>query len=111
MDKRGRYREIVQRLIQEYAGYKPVNGQIESEAIIDRDQDHYEVMNVGWDGHRRVHGSVIHIDIQGEKVWIQHNGTNRLIADELVDAGITKEDIVLGFHPPELRRFSGFGEG
>lgn len=111
MDKLKRYRKIVHRLIREYAGYKPAHGQIEMEAIIDRDQDHYEVVHVGWDGERRVHGAIIHIDIRGGKVWIQHNGTDRLIADELVEAGIPSEDIVLAFHPAELRHHTGFGVG
>jgi XisI protein len=30
---------------------------------MDRDRDHYEVMHVGWDRARRVHGSVVDIDI------------------------------------------------
>src|ERR1700681_4345114 len=109
MDKVERYREIVQRLIAEYAGYKPVNGEIDTEAVIDRDGDHYEVMNVGWDGVRRVHGSVIHIDIIGGKVWVQYDGTSRPVAEELVAAGIPREDIVLAFHPAELRQLTGYG--
>ena len=56
------------RLIEEYAGWRPSHGQIDSEAIVDREKDHYEVMHVGWDGERRMHGSVIHLDIIGEKV-------------------------------------------
>ena len=38
---------------------------------------HYEVMHVGWDGPRRIHGSVVHIDIVDDKVWIQYDGTSR----------------------------------
>lgn len=111
MDKLERYRQIVRNLINEYASHKPSNGQIEPEAIIDRERDHYEVVHVGWDGHRRVHGSIIHIDIQDGKVWLQHNGTNRMIAQELVEAGVPKEDIVLGFHPANLRHHTGYGVG
>ena len=77
MDKRERYRLIVSRLIEEYASYKPSHGQIETEAIVDRVKDHYEVMHVGWDGSRRIHGSVVHIDIIDDKVWIQYDGTSR----------------------------------
>ncbi|BAZ08235.1 fdxN element excision controlling factor protein [Calothrix sp. NIES-4071] len=63
MDTLERYRSYVSQLINEYAKYKPSHGQIETEAIIDTLHDHYEVMHVGWDGQRRVHGSVVHIDI------------------------------------------------
>ena len=108
MDRLVKYRQIVQRLVEEYGGYKPSNGDIQSEAIIDAVRDHYEVVHVGWDGHRRVHGSVIHIDLIDGKVWIQHNGTDRLLAEELVEAGIAAADIILGFHPPHTRKHTGF---
>lgn len=111
MDKLDRYREIVRRIIEDYASGKPSNGRIETEAIIDREHDHYEVMHVGWDGQRRVHGSVVHIDIIGGKVWLQYDGTNRPVADELIAAGIPQEDIVLAFHPEDVRPLTGFAVG
>ena len=111
MDRVERYREIVRRLIAEYARHKPSHGQIETEAIVDPQRDHYELMHVGWDGVRRVHGSVIHIDIIDGKVWIQYDGTSRPVAEELVTAGIPREEIVLGFHPADVRQHTGFAVG
>ena len=111
MDRTEHYRLIVQRLIEEYARYKPSHGQIETEAIMDRHKDHYEVMHVGWDKLRRVHGSVVHIDIIDGKVWIQYNGTTQPVAEELVAAGIPREDIVLGFQPVRVRQHTGFAQG
>jgi hypothetical protein len=111
MDRVERYREIVRRLIEEYARYKPSHGEIETEAITDRDHDHYEVMHVGWDGVRRVHGSVVHVDIIDGKVWIQYDGTSCPVADELIAAGIPREDSVLGFHPADVRPLTGFAVG
>jgi hypothetical protein len=108
MHKLERYRRIVTRLIEDYASYKPSHGQIETEAIVDPALDHYEVMHVGWDGVRRVHGSVVHIDIIGDKVWIQYDGTTRPVADELMAGGIPREDIVLGFHPAGVRKYTDF---
>jgi hypothetical protein len=108
MDRVEQYRVIVQRLIEEYASYKPSHGEIETEAIVDRDRDHYEVMHVGWDRSRRVHGSVVHVDIINGKIWVQYDGTTQPIAEELVSAGIPREDIVLGFHPARVRQHTGF---
>jgi hypothetical protein len=108
MDNLSRYQEIVQSLILEYASYKPSHGEIETEAIIDPEKGHYEVLHVGWDGPRRVHGAVIHIDIIGDKIWIQHDGTSPGVAEELVEAGIPREAIVLGFRPAHLRQYTGF---
>jgi hypothetical protein len=108
MDKLTKYREIIRQLIFEYATHKPANGQIEPEAVIDSERDHYEVIHIGWDGVRRVHGSIVHIDIIGDKVWIQYDGTSTPVAEALIAAGIPQADIVLGFHPEELRQYTGF---
>ncbi|MEH2141261.1 XisI protein [Nostoc sp.] len=108
MDKLTRYREIIRQLIFDYASHKPANGQIETEAVIDSERNHYEVLHVGWDGVRRVHSSVVHIDIISDKVWIQYDGTSVPVAEALLEAGILREDIVLGFHPAELRQYTDF---
>jgi XisI protein len=109
MDQLEHYRDIVCRLVEEYASYKPSHGQIESEAIMDRARDHYEVVHVGWDNGLRVHGSVVHIDIRDGKIWIQYDGTSQPVAEELVAAGIPKEAIVLAFHPMKVRHLTGYG--
>jgi hypothetical protein len=111
MDRLETYRAAVVQLIHRYASYRPANGEIDSEAIIDRERDRYELVHVGWQRDRRVHGSIIHIDIKNGKVWIQHNGTDRLLTDELMEAGVAREDIVLGFQPPELRKYTEFAVG
>lgn len=38
----------------------------------------------------------------------QYNGTEIEIASKLVDLGIPKEDIVLAFHEPFVRQYTGF---
>jgi hypothetical protein len=106
-----RYRAIVRRLIEDYASYQPAYGDIRTEAVVDSEHDHYEVMQVGWDGQRRVHGSVIHIAIRDGKVWLEYNGTNARIGEEMVAAGIPRQDVVLGFQPAERRPLTGFGVG
>ncbi len=111
MDKLDRYREIVRRVIEDYARGKLSHGQIETEAIVDPVHNHYEVMHVGWDGVRRIHGTVVHIDIHDGKIWIQYDGTNRPVADELLAAGVPQDDIVLAWHPKELRHLTGFATG
>ncbi|MCP4662360.1 MAG: XisI protein [bacterium] len=47
----------------------------------------------------------------GEKVWIQYDGTDPGVARELVEAGIPREAIVLGFRPPHVRPHTGFAVG
>jgi hypothetical protein len=110
-DQLEHYREVLSRIVEDYASHKPSHGEIDTEAIVDRKKDHYAVMNVGWDKGRRVHGCVIHLDIINGKIWIQYDGTNRPVADELLAAGVPHEDIVLGFQPPRVRPHTDFAVG
>jgi hypothetical protein len=52
--------------------------------------------------------TAIHLEIINGKVWVQYDGTEDGITDELLKAGIPKEHIVLGFHEPEVRPYTGF---
>ena len=65
-------------------------------------------MTVGWDKDERVHFPVIHIDIVGGKLWIQTDNTDCGVATELEAAGVPKSDIVLAFHPAEVRDYAGY---
>ncbi|MEO0988859.1 MAG: XisI protein [Cyanobacteria bacterium J06639_14] len=108
MDTLEVYRQIIKSLLTEYAAIPITNGEIECNTVFDTQQDHYQIMNVGWDGHRRVYGCVLHLDIKNGKVWVQQNMTEIHIAYELVGRGVAKEDIVLGFQAPEMRKYTDF---
>ena len=103
------YRVRVQDLLNQYVTDRPQSEEIETQLVVDKEHDHYQIVNVGWVNKRRVYGCILHIDIKGNKVWIQHNGTERFVAEELVALGIPKEHIVLGFHSPYRRQFTEFG--
>lgn len=109
METLERYRSIIRDLIKRYAAYQPARGEVEIEAICDPQNDHYELMYSGWNGPYRIHGSVLHIDIRNGKVWVQYDGTDRGIAEELVEAGIPRDQIVLGFKSPDMRPYTDFG--
>lgn len=111
MDKVTRYREIVRRLVEEYASYKPSVGEVDSYPMIDAEHDHYIAMQSGWVNEERAHGAFLHIDIINGKVWIQFNGTDQHVAEELVAAGVAKEDIVLGEKPAYVRHLTGYAVG
>lgn len=109
MDKLNLYREIIQKLLTDYVTTPITNGEIESQTVFDVPHDHYQVMNVGWDGHRRVHSCVLHLDIKDGKIWVQQNATEMPIAHKLMAQGVSAEDIVLGFQASYVRAYTGFG--
>ncbi len=108
MDSLETYREIVERVLSDYAAVPYAHGDFETEVVFDRVRDRYLLIDVGWDGKRRVHGCIVHIDIIDGKLWIQRDGTEQGIALDLEQAGIPKEHIVLGFREPELRQYTGY---
>jgi hypothetical protein len=102
------YRETVQELLQNYAAVSHSDLEIDTELILDTTRDHYQLVHVGWQNERRVYGCILHLDIKDGKVWLQHNGTENDIAAELVEMGIPKTDIVVGFHSPFKRQFTEY---
>ncbi|HEX9732048.1 MAG TPA: XisI protein [Thermoanaerobaculia bacterium] len=105
---REKYARIVRDVVLDHARFKPYHGEIDVEAIIDDEKGHYQILHVGWQGKRRVHGTPLHIDLIGDKVWIQYDGTSSGVASELVEAGIPRESIVLGFKPVSVRPHTGY---
>ncbi len=105
------YRESIQKLLTRYAGYRTPRENVELQKIFDPEHDHYQLMYVGWKENERIFGVVMHIDLKGSKVWIQWNGTEDLVADDLMALGVKKDDIVLGFLPVNMREFSEYALG
>lgn len=110
-DKLINYQQIVQELLLNYAQNKPAYGDIEVVTIFDTQQNHYQIMHLGWQHKRWIHQCVMHLHIRKEKIWIFSNSTEHDIAADLVRLGVSKQDIVLGFHPPFMRELSDYGVG
>ncbi|BDA68826.1 XisI protein [Calothrix sp. PCC 7716] len=104
------YSDIVEKILQPYAATTVGEG-TEVELIADRANGHYLIMFVGWRDEAQVYGSLIHIDIKNNEIWIQQDGTQEGIAQQLVEAGVPQSDIVLGYRSPFVRQFTGFGVG
>lgn len=105
MDKLEVYQNHIENLLKKYSNYKPSYGDVEMQLIFDRERDRYQLMTVGWNKNRRIHGIVLHVDIKDGKIWIQHDGTEGGIANELLALGVPKQDIVLAFHAPARRKY------
>lgn len=108
MDTLESYRQIIRQTLTAYAQIPYAYGDILTETVFDRESDRYLLVIVGRENDRRVHGCLVHIDIIDDKLWIQRDGTESGIANELVAAGVPKDHIVLGFRSPEIRKHTGF---
>ena len=108
MDRLTQYREIIQQLLTEMAQVKYAYGDMRDYRIFDREADSYAIITQGWDGQRRIHNIVVHLEIINGKIWIQENNTEQLIAHQLEEAGVPKNDIVLGFQHPSVRQYTDY---
>ena len=102
------YQEIVKDIISKYAKDQAEEDLENTEIVFDTERDIYLLLYTGWKDENRIYGCPIHISIKDGKIWIQHNGTERRIAQDLLELGVPKQDIVLAFHSPTRRKDSDF---
>ena len=108
MDKVDRYRQIIQQIVAHHAEYTPSHGDIDTLPICDTSQDNYLLLDIGWDQTGRVYSVIFHLSLRDAKVWVEQDGLEAGITQELLEAGIPKEDIVLAFYRPERRDLIDF---
>jgi hypothetical protein len=94
------YREIVKQVIWKYAQLKPSHGEIRLDPVFDETRDRYALMQVGWDRGLRIRGNLIYITLEAGKIYIEYDGMEGGITQNLIDEGIHQNDIILGFMPP-----------
>ncbi|NER33380.1 MAG: XisI protein [Oscillatoria sp. SIO1A7] len=107
MDKLERYRESIKTILKEYAD-RMKNSEFDVQLICDNENDHYLLLDVGWQKSRRVHSCALHFDIIDGKIWLQENNTELEIDRDLEEMGISKKEIVVGFHHPSMREYSDY---
>ena len=110
MDKLTSYRELIKRCLGEWEAFVKRahrNGR-EIQHVFDEGNDHYLLLEMGWEKDRRVYRTDLHIRLHNGKIWIETDETEEGIATALLKAGVPHHDIVLAFHPPALRHLSEF---
>lgn len=110
MDKITQYRELIERVLSEYADLvaKQPQAGVETMLVFDEARDQYLWLKSGWKKRHRVYGTTLHVRLQHDKIWIEQDWTEDGIATDLLRAGVPNEDIVLGFCEPELRSETEF---
>lgn len=107
MEKLPLYRSYIKEVIKRHS-HPSAYGDVEIQQIFDTENDHYQLVHAGWYKKQRQYGCIMHLNIKDGKIWIQHDGTEVGVANELVELGVPKDDIVLAYHPPYKRPYTGF---
>lgn len=111
MDKLEQYRILIKQVLTEHSKLKSSYGEIDEVVFFDEARDHYQLFSVGWENRKRVFGCTIHIDIIDTKIWIQYDGTEVGVANELIGLGVPKSSIVLAWHSLNARKLTEFAVG
>ncbi len=108
MDTISKYQQIIEKIISDYGQLRYSDSEVERKTVFDREQNHYLLMIMGVEGHKMIHGCIVHLEIKGDKIWIHRDGSEDGMAGELLAAGVPKEKIVLGFYTPDKRQITDF---
>ncbi len=110
MEKVSKYEIMITQFLEEFVEEKlsRASQSVDNQIIVDKENKHYQLIRIGWEGKYYHSDLFFHFDIKNEKIWIQQNNTECLVADYFTDRGVPKSDIVLGFQPEYARPYTGF---
>lgn len=112
MDKIIKHQSIIANYIKQLAHQfsSALGNELEYQVITDFENNHFQLVQLGWAGKKFFYQTLIHLDIKSDtgKIWIQQNNTERLIGEDLKERGIDNSEIVLGFRPIYLREMTDF---
>ncbi len=110
MDTRVTYQHIIKHVLLAHATSRSQWGGVYSHVIFDDQRGRYLVLDMGWDHDKYWHITPIHLDLIDGKIWVQYDQTEEGVATDLLDANVPKDDIVLGFHPQNVRKYTEFAD-
>lgn len=108
MEKIAQYQQIIKSILSEYV--KTMQTSIDEEIYLveDPNQINYLIYHNSWHQSNRSYGCILHVRIKNAKVYVEYDGTDEAFADLFAESGIPTSDIVLAFHAPAKRAYTGF---
>ena len=95
MDQRVDYADILTRVIHEEGKLQPsFQPRLKIVSVCDQGTGQFLLIAVGWDGRRRVDNILFHAQLADGKVTIETDMTEEGLTQDLIEAGIRKEDIL-----------------
>ena len=108
MEKIAHYQQIIKTILDDYVVTMQSNLDEEIYLVEDTNQLNYLIYHNAWRHNSRSYGCILHVHIKNEKVYVEYDGTDEGFADVFAEAGIPNSDIVLAFHAPAKRPYTGF---
>lgn len=108
MGKIMKYESAILSILEEYSKIKYSNIKGGNYLVADREKHRYQVVTMGWDGHKFIHDCPIHMDIIDGKIWVFQNMTEWDLGEMLEKQGVPKSDIVIGFFSEKMREYTEY---
>jgi hypothetical protein len=108
------YSKILQEIFEDYKKlYKPIHnskiGQnVEPIFVIDKTQGIFAWFDFGWTKQGRTKSINVFVRLKDNKIHIEEDWTEEGIGTILLERGVSPKDIVIEFHPPEMRQYTEF---
>lgn len=108
MEKILSYKKITRQVLENHLHDSIANmPAVHSKLIVDEAEQHFILLDMGWDNKKYIHDWVFHVEISNGKVWIHEDVTDVGIAKELIQNGVTESDILLTFaNPPSTKHYT-----
>jgi ketopantoate reductase len=108
MDRMTEYKQFVREILTEIYDEMPKEEGVRAELTFDDERGHYYIVEAGWSGKHRILGIVVHCTVLDGKIYVEHDGVSIGIVAMLMERGVPPTNLVLGFHPPNLRHYTQF---
>lgn len=105
MEKINHYQDVIKNILDEYVTSMQSN--LDEEVYLVEDLIKMNYHNA-WKDSSRSYGCILHVRIKNEKIYVEYDGIDEGFANVFAAAGGPKEDIVLAFHAPAKRPYTGF---
>ena len=100
MDQITNYRQVMQRVLEDYAQWLSTDERVKILPVCDPVNDQYLLITLGWINGRREHDICFHAWLHEHKFMIEIDLTENGLSHQLIEAGIAAADILYAWGSP-----------
>lgn len=108
MDKKLDYGKILTEILTERINLVKPSSKLAEILVADRENQVYAWQAFGWSNGERESYQRFFARIKDGKIHIEEDWTEEGIGTILLERGVSPKDIVIEFHPPEMRQYTEF---